>query len=422
MNMYLTIFGKPRYLGLVNIEDTAFTPEKGEKIVAETMRGIELAIVGGPISEEQEDRYRNTCCEDLCDGQPKGGEPMLQNISFVRTATEEDEEMAQTQREEEEAILVKARELLSQHDLSMKLVDVEYLLDRKKLFFYFTSEQRVDFRAYVRDLAREFKTRIELRQIGVRDEAKTVRGLGPCGRECCCGYWLHKFDPICIKMVKEQNLALNPTKISGVCGRLMCCMAYEHQMYGCLWKDLPNPGAKIKAPQGVYIILGVDLAHSAFRARTPEGTEVLVSVKDFENFKETVMKGENWESSILETPSLLPEEGVLVAFNHDIEEERLAATVLTDAEAFKPADVQEEDENIKEKKERHRGKEENNARNKKKRKRKKKPQSGSGGAEGKKEKNPRNKITRSGEERSRPRNKRPLRKKRPEKTDTSKDD
>ena len=197
-------------------------------------------------------------------------------------------------------------------------------------------------------------------------------------------------------MVKEQNLALNPTKISGVCGRLMCCMAYEHQMYGCLWKDLPNPGAKIKAPQGVYIILGVDLAHSAFRARTPEGTEVLVSVKDFENFKETVMKGENWESSILETPSLLPEEGVLVAFNHDIEEERLAATVLTD-EAFKPR-CSGRGRKYKEK-ERHRGKE-NNARNKKKRKRKRNHSLGVVGRR-KKEKTPKQ-ITRSGEERSRP--------------------
>ena len=334
MSIYLTIFGKPRYLGLVEIETPS--PERGSRIVAETMRGLELAVVGGPLSLEQEDRYRNTCTEDPSEGQPKGGEPMLQNITFVRMVTVEDLEIDRNQRVEEELVLIKAREILSQHDLPMKLVDVEYLLDRKKLFFYFTSEQRVDFRAYVRDLAREFKTRIELRQIGVRDEAKTVRGLGPCGKECCCGYWLHKFDPICIKMVKEQNLALNPTKISGICGRLMCCMAYEHETYGSIWKDLPNPGSKIKTPTGNYVILGVDLQHEAFRAKTPEGTEILVLARNFEAFKETVMRGEVWDSTIGESgiPALPvlgeDESGESLVFS----ENDVMATVITDVSSI----------------------------------------------------------------------------------------
>ena len=145
------------------------------------------------------------------------------------------------------------------------------MLDRRKLFFYFTSEQRVDFRAYVRDLARDFHTRIEMRQIGVRDEARVVKGIGPCGRPCCCSYWLHDFTPICIRMVKEQKLALNPTKISGICGRLMCCMAYEHETYGALWKGLPGPGSKIRTENGTYVLESVDLASERVQVRTPSG-------------------------------------------------------------------------------------------------------------------------------------------------------
>ncbi len=176
----------------------------------------------------------------------------------------------------------------------MKLVDVEYLLDRKNCF-YFTSEQRVDFRSFVRDLAKEFKTRIELRQIGVRDEAKAVKGIAPCGQRCCCSYWLHRFTPICIKMVKEQNLALNPTKISGICGRLMCCMSYEHHMYGNLWKGLPNPGSKIRTENGTFLLEGVELSSESVRIRTPEGKEILVRTSDFPRFKETVTEGRAWD-------------------------------------------------------------------------------------------------------------------------------
>lgn len=291
MSIYLAIFGKPRYMGLFNLTE----PPRETLLVAETMRGTELAMLGGPLSPDQEERYRNSCGEDFSDGQVKGGEPSLQEITYLREAAAEDIRESASAREEEDAVLLKAREILKNHKLSMKLVDVEFLLDRKKLFFYFTSEQRVDFRAFVRDLAKEFKTRIELRQIGVRDEAKAVKGLGPCGRRCCCSSWLHRFTPICIKMVKEQNLALNPTKISGICGRLMCCMSYEHHLYGELWKCLPNPGSKIKTPAGNYLMDGVDLSAEAVRVRSPEGKEILVRVGDFERFKETVAAGETWE-------------------------------------------------------------------------------------------------------------------------------
>ena len=293
MSICLAIFGKPRYLGLMTAEDPM--PPKGTWLAVETMRGIEMALMGGPLSNEQEERYRSSCGDDSSDGQVKGGEPSLQEITFLRSATDEDHKAAAEAREEENDILLRARTLLRNHKISMKLVDVEFLLDRKKLFFYFTSEQRVDFRAYVRDLAKEFKTRIELRQIGVRDEAKTVKGLAPCGQRCCCSYWLHRFSPICIKMVKEQNLALNPTKISGICGRLMCCMSFEHHMYGSLWKSLPNPGSKIRTNSGTYMIDGVDLSSESVKVRCPEGRNILVKTEDFARFRDTVTEGKPWE-------------------------------------------------------------------------------------------------------------------------------
>ncbi len=293
MSICLAIFGKPRYLGLMNAEEPI--PPRGTWIAVETMRGTEMALMGGILTEEQEERYRSSCSDDSSDGQVKGGEPALQEITFLRPAGGEDHQAAAEARGEENEILLRARALLRNHKISMKLVDVEFLLDRKKLFFYFTSEQRVDFRAYVRDLAKEFKTRIELRQIGVRDEAKTVKGLAPCGQRCCCSYWLHRFSPICIKMVKEQNLALNPTKISGICGRLMCCMSFEHHMYGALWKPLPNPGSKIRTNSGTYMIDGVDLSAESVRVRCPDGRTILVKTGDFPRFRDTVTEGKPWE-------------------------------------------------------------------------------------------------------------------------------
>ncbi|MCR5346804.1 MAG: hypothetical protein K6E38_03425 [Fretibacterium sp.] len=251
-----------------------------------------MGLLGGSLSSEQEEKYRSA---RLGDGeQNRGPEPMLQEVEIIRYADAEDIETWYQCRSDEEQVLLRAREILLDHSLNMKLVDVEYLLDRKKLFFYFTSEQRVDFRAYVRDLAREFRTRIEMRQMGVRDEARVVEGISPCGRPCCCSYWLHQFTPICIRMVKEQKLALNPTKISGICGRLMCCMAYEHPVYSELWKDLPGPGAKIRTEQGTYVLEGVDLATEHVQIRFPSGRVVPVSIAEFSDFRDAVLRGEEW--------------------------------------------------------------------------------------------------------------------------------
>ncbi len=289
--MYLTIFGKPRYLGLV-VAENEIEFQKGDQLLVESSRGLEIALIAGEVTERQEALYRSI--DNRQEGQ-SNDDSGLQNVTYLRRALPEDFEKEKINRVDEEAALITARRVQSRHDLNMKLVDVEYMNDRKKLFLYFTSEQRVDFRAYVRDLAREFRTRIELRQIGVRDESKVVKGLGACGRVCCCSYWLQRFMPIGIKMVKEQNLALNPTKISGLCGRLMCCMSYEQNTYHELWKNLPSHGAKIKTEQGTWVLTGVDLAAGTCSVQGPEGT-VNIPVSLYKQFKETLLAGNSWSN------------------------------------------------------------------------------------------------------------------------------
>ncbi len=295
MKNFLVIFGKPRYLGFLS--DAENDMAKGTQIILSSARGEEIGVLAGPITKEQAESYRNDLTLNGTEGAPRGGEPAFQDVRFIREANEEDRAERINQEEDENRILVKGREILKSHELEMKLVDVEFLLDRKKLFFYFTAEQRVDFRAYVRDLAKEFKTRIELRQIGVRDESKVVKGISPCGMPCCCSYWLNRFAPICIRMVKEQNLALNPTKISGICGRLMCCMGYEHEHYRDVWKGLPGPGSKIKTPTANYIVSGIDVAEEKVRIISPGSGEMFIDVKDFGIFRETVMRGEVWSEA-----------------------------------------------------------------------------------------------------------------------------
>jgi cell fate regulator YaaT (PSP1 superfamily) len=290
----LILYGKPRYLGFLKIEED-LPLKKGDVVVVETARGRELGIVAGPVSLEQEERYRRIPSAEQGEGGQKANMP-TEEVGFIGFPLPEENDRKENHAEEESEILMKAREMLKGHNLTMKLVDVEYLLDRSKLFFYFTAEQRIDFRGFVRDLAREFKTRIELRQIGGRDEAKVAAGIAQCGMPCCCSTWLNRFEPICIKMVKQQNLALNPTKISGICGRLMCCMGYEHLTYQELWKGLPNPGTKLKSQSGeTYLISGVDLMGKSLRVFCPDRTELLVPVTEFSKFREAIQKGEPWE-------------------------------------------------------------------------------------------------------------------------------
>lgn len=210
----------------------------GDACVVESSRGVELGRVLSRPFECQEGEYP----------------PVL------RRAQEEDLQAFKKNLEDEKEAFNIAKEKIREHGLPMKLVEVEYMLDRKKLFFYFISEDRVDFRLLVRDLAAIFKTRIEMRQIGVRDEVRILGGLGVCGWPVCCASFLKKFESISIRMAKEQNLVLNPAKISGVCGRLLCCLSYEYNVYKELWNGLPPVGTKVITPDGEKgEIVGINL-------------------------------------------------------------------------------------------------------------------------------------------------------------------
>lgn len=173
---------------------------------------------------------------------------------------------------------------IEEHGLDMKLVDVEYQFDRNKTTFYFTSENRVDFRALVRDLARKYHTRIELRQIGVRDEAKRIGGVGVCGRSLCCTTFLREFEPVVTQLAKDQNLALNPTKLSGCCGRLMCCLRYEEKFYSQMLKQFPAPETKIRTDKGTGRLKKIDIFHECGTVRYESGEEETFGLEKLQEF------------------------------------------------------------------------------------------------------------------------------------------
>ncbi len=207
--------------------------EKGQHVIVETARGVEYGLV--VISNRE--------VED---------EKVIQPLKpVIRVATPEDDAIAAANKDKEKEAFQICLEKIAKHGLVMKLIDSEYTFDNNKLLFYFTADGRVDFRELVKDLASIFKTRIELRQIGVRDEMKIVGGIGVCGRPLCCNTHLSEFVPVSIKMAKEQNLSLNPTKISGVCGRLMCCLKHEEETYEHLNKNLPNVGDMVTDREGL---------------------------------------------------------------------------------------------------------------------------------------------------------------------------
>ena len=330
MNVYLTIFGKPRYLGLTKVDTETLT---SKWVVLKTSRGYEMGLPGGMLSEEQQEKYKlaTSTFEDTT-------QTMLHEVEFVREATTQDLANYYDCRHDETRALLIGREILQDHNLKMKLVDVEYMFDRRKLYFYFTAEQRVDFRLYVRDLAREFKTRIEMRQVGIRDEARIVRGISSCGRPCCCSYWLRGFSPISIKIVKEQRSALNPIKISGLCGRLMCCMSYEKENYAELWSKIPGPGAKIKTEQGIYILDSVELGNEHVNIRFPNGRLVSIAIADFPDFKETVLKGEEWgeDKELLEKKKAAAERIAMLKERAERKREREKRLELKDIVKPKP--------------------------------------------------------------------------------------
>jgi len=194
----------------------------------------------------------------------------------LRKATPEDLDVAQRNQQLEKDAFQFCLRKVNERGLDMKLVRTEILLDRSKALFYFTAEKRVDFRELVRDLAAELRMRIEMRQIGVRDEAKMVCGLGGCGRELCCATFLNRFELVSVKMAKEQNLALNPTKISGLCGRLMCCLAYEYPTYLELKKDLPKVGKHIATRSGKGKIIRQNVLNRTVTVELEEGGEITI--------------------------------------------------------------------------------------------------------------------------------------------------
>ena len=224
-------------------------PRPGDSVVVETTRGVEFGEVV-------------TGAREVADEQIVA--PLKK---VVRIATEEDVRRAEyNEKREAEAFRV-CQEKVAKHKLEMKLVSVEYTFDNSKIIFYFTANGRVDFRELVKDLAGVFKMRIELRQIGVRDEAKMLGGLGSCGRPICCGTFLGDFQPVSIKMAKEQNLSLNPTKISGLCGRLMCCLKYEQDYYSQTLKKLPKVGKEVLTPDGVGNIVEINVLRERVKVK-----------------------------------------------------------------------------------------------------------------------------------------------------------
>lgn len=202
--------------------------------------------------------------------------PVTQQV--IRKATDEDlAKFQEIQRKEIEAQRV-CEEKIRSHDLKMKLVDVEYQLDGSKITFYFTAEERVDFRELVKDLAGIYKTRIELRQIGVRDEAKRLGGYGSCGRKFCCTTFLQEFEPVTLKMARDQSLSVSPTKISGACGRLMCCLAYERDYYMGVARQLPKIGTKVMTPYGEATVTKIDIFAQAVTAEDEQKNEMRLSL------------------------------------------------------------------------------------------------------------------------------------------------
>ena len=259
--------------------------EQGEHVIVETAMGKEygeVAIANRTIPDD------------------KLVKPLKK---IIRVATNKDKKQHEENKEKEKEALKICEKKIKEHGLDMKLTDVEYKFDRSKLLFFFKADGRIDFRDLVKDLAAIFKTRIELRQIGVRDEVKNLGGNGMCGRELCCCSFLGNFETVSIKMAKEQNISLNPSKISGNCGRLMCCLKYEQEVYEEKEKRLPHVGAIVKTPDGVGEVDNVETLKEAVRVRIKDGDifkQKRYEVKDIKVIKDVKIEEENSEEDKIE--------------------------------------------------------------------------------------------------------------------------
>lgn len=231
--------------------------EIGNYVIVETARGVEYGKIASRSNDIDD--------EDV----------VLPLKKIIRLADEGDRERVRENEQEATRAFGVCAGKIAEHQLDMRLVDVEYTFDRNKIVFYFTAEGRVDFRNLVKDLAAIFRTRIELRQIGVRDEAKMLGGIGPCGRMLCCSTFLGDFEPVSIKMAKDQNLSLNPSKISGLCGRLMCCLKYENDAYEEAKMLMPDLGKQVATSDGVGKVVGLNLLERVLQVNIPAFDQVL---------------------------------------------------------------------------------------------------------------------------------------------------
>jgi cell fate regulator YaaT (PSP1 superfamily) len=264
--------------------------EKGTKVIVETARGIEFgeAVVGNREVNEEE--------------------IIAPLKKVIRIATDEDvQQSEENKRREKEAFKI-FLEKIKDHNLEMKLIDVEYTFDGNKVLFYFTADGRVDFRELVKDLAAIFKTRIELRQIGVRDEAKMLGGLGICGRTLCCSTHLGEFEPVSIKMAKEQSLSLNPSKISGTCGRLMCCLKYEQDTYEEVLGRTPKVNAIVSTPQGQGTVMSVNLLKELVKVKLDKDDENVLQT--FKTSEVKIIKNVETENDDVDLDELKHLEGI----------------------------------------------------------------------------------------------------------------
>lgn len=247
-----------------------FEINKGDNVIVETSRGIEYGTVVVGRKEINDDE-------------------LLKPVKpIMRPAQQEDHERYRENKKKEKEAFDICAEKIKRHGLEMKLIEVEYTFDGSKILFYFTADGRVDFRELVKDLAMVFRTRIEFRQIGVRDESKTIGSIGVCGRSLCCSKFLGEFAPVSIKMAKEQGLSLNPSKISGACGRLMCCLKYEQDTYEELLKKLPRHGALVKTPDGNGIVESVSVLKE--KVKVSVGEEKERTIKEYNASEIKVLK------------------------------------------------------------------------------------------------------------------------------------
>lgn len=258
--MHRTAQVRQREFGKVAFYDTGdLNVAPGIYVIVEADRGLDYGRV---LSEEE-----------LLMDEKKLTEPLRK---IIRVADSSDIGKIKENREKIKEVMKTCNVKIEQYKLNMQLVKGEFSFDCSKIIFYFSAEERIDFRELVKDLAKMFKARIELKQVGVRDEAKILGGFGPCGRELCCSLFLGDFEPVSIKQAKDQNLSLNPTKISGLCGRLMCCLSYEHDEYKKLSKGLPHVGQKVKTPSGQGKVIDINFLTRIATVELEEGGQIKV--------------------------------------------------------------------------------------------------------------------------------------------------